>query len=457
MTRTLWTVLVRSLTLAGAGLFMTSIATAQVEPPEPPADSNAGAARPNDYDQRESTLVRDNSTTRATERYEDRGEPSSAERTQPRTSEERPESARDDEARDSSRGRQSTFDDPQEFRDAAQETQRTSRDEFSDRTRDFDRPSSRDREFGRDTRDGEMRRDDSNTRFVPDPRPGRMSESQASGDFDLDRVRSADIGLWFDRSTADGLVINDVGSGAISRLGLREGDRIYSVNGARVDSEAAFVRMLFDPRWRNQRVHVIIYCHGRPWTVYVQPGVLVEEYATVAYDPLDEWGLVLDDRYDYYVVVWRVRPRSPAFYSGLRAGDVIVNWQGRRLAGPDDFVRLASQSRLSDVSLDISRNRQTWRIDLDLSDVGARTSARTSLRPDFDAGAGVGASVRGRADLDDGAPVRAGTGTRVEADPNAGPRTGRRFETRSVEVPGIPSGVRGQGSTRSSMFGGRRP
>ena len=39
-------------------------------------------------------------------------------------------------------------------------------------------------------------------------------------------------------------MINDIGTGAISRLGFREGDRIYSVNGVCVDSEAAFVRTL---------------------------------------------------------------------------------------------------------------------------------------------------------------------------------------------------------------------
>jgi C-terminal processing protease CtpA/Prc len=329
-----------------------------------------------------------------------------------------------------------------------------------------------------------------------------MSESQASGDFQVDRVRSADIGLWFDRSTAEGLVINDLGSGAISRLGFREGDRIYSVNGVRVDSEATFVRTLFDPRWRDQRVNVIIYRHGRPWTVYVQPSVLVQEYTTVTNDPLDDWGLVLDDRYDDYVVIWRVRPRSPAFYAGLRAGDVIVNWQGRRLSGPDEFVRLAGQGSFNDVALDINRNRQTRRIDLDLSGVGARTSARTSLRPDFDAAGG--ATIRGPARVNAGADVDADVdlrpgirgGARTGAELEGNLRTGSRFDSTidgrleghpdgrldrtdnrslfpsnapsgvptpgtgvrgTVEVPGVTGGVRVQGSTRDGIFGGRRP
>jgi hypothetical protein len=465
-----WPVWGRTIALAGLGLFVTPLAWAQDEPPEPPGASDAPPTAADDSDQREDKSDRDNPPAEATERDD---------RDPDRAAEERPQ-PRDPDRR--------TFDDPDAVRDAARDTER-------------DRGEPRD---SRESRDPADRRDDSNTRFVPDPRPGRMSESQASGQFEVERVRSADVGLWFDRSTADGLIINDLGTGAISRLGFREGDRVYSVNGVRVDSEAAFVRTMFDPRWRDQRVNVIIYRHGRPWTVYVQPAALVQEYTTVAYDPLDDWGLVLDDRYDDYVVVWRVRPRTPAYYAGLRAGDVITTWQGRRLTGRDDFVRLAGQGGFNDLALDISRNRQTRRIDLDLSDL--RTSTRTSLRPDFEADMGV----RGSAGVRGGAGVRAGVTPgvdidarpgiradgRVEADVDRGLRTGGRFEgtidgriegqpdgrldrpaTRglfpsnapsgtptpgtgvrgTIDVPGVPGGVRVEGDTRRGIFGGRRP
>jgi hypothetical protein len=363
--------------------------------------------------------------------------------------------------------------------------------------------SQGDREIPADNQRDVPRNDD--THYVPDPRPGGMSEPQPN--FDVERVRSADIGIWFDRSTADGLIINDVGAGAISRVGFREGDRIYSVNGVRVDSEAAFVRTLLDPRWRNERVSVVIYRHGRPWTVYMQPSVFVQEYSTVAYDPLEDWGLVLDDRYDDYVVVWRVRPRSPAFYAGLRAGDVIVNWQGRRLASRDDFIRLAGQGRLSEVALDINRNRQLRRIDLDLSGLEARATSRTSLRPDLDAagGATAGGTIRVPSGVQTGVTsggavdgnvvVPEGAGVRSSAELQGRVRTGSRFESTidgrlegspdgrldrtnnrslfpsnapsgaptpnvvprgTVEVPGVPGGVRVQGSTRGGLIGGRR-
>jgi hypothetical protein len=461
MTLKHWPVWGRMIALAGVGLLVASIASAQFEPPEPPGENDSAQTR-DDSDPPENKRDSDNSTPRATERSDLRGRAASPERAQPRD--------RDDGPRDPDRQRR-TLDDPNEFRDATRATERDKRDELSDR-------------------DGQPSRDDSSTRYVPDPRPGGMSEPQASGDFEVDRVRSADIGLWFDRSTADGLIINDIGTGAISRLGFREGDRIYSINGVRVDSEAAFVRTLFDPRWRDQRVNVIIYRHGRPWTVYIQPSLFVQEYNTVAYDPLDDWGLVLDDRYDDYVVVWRVRPRSPAFYAGLRAGDVIVNWQGRRLSGRDEFVRLAGEGGLNDLALDINRNRQTRRIDLDLSGVSARTSARTSLRPDFDAaganmGTRGGASVRARVDPNTGdlevqPEIRTGSrfnGTidgRLEGQPDGRldrsnnrtmfpnnapsgaptPGTGVRG---TIEVPGVQGGVRVEGDTRRGIFGPRRP
>lgn len=384
------------------------------------------------------------------------------------------ESARDTarEGREDARDvRRSAFEDADDFRDAARDSSRDARDadarsddpdrdisvsqdrEF-DRDREIDRRADFDRredgaEFDRrdsarsdvdvqnrtsaefDRRDSDLRSD---SRFSSGARvDSRRSDSRLSSDtrtsseFRVNDIRSADVGLWFDRSTSDGLIINDIGTGAISRFGFREGDRIYSVNGVRVDSETDFVRTLFDPQWRGQRANVIIYRHGRPWTVYVQPQLLVQEYTTVAYDPLDDWGLVLDDRYDDHVVVWRVTPRSPAFYAGLRPGDVITTFQGRRISGRDDFVRLVGQGGLRDVALDISRNRQLRRVDLDLSGVGARTSSRTSLRPDFDAATGV------RTDVDAGLRSGIDTGVRSDLDVRGRTGTGSRFDNTTID------------------------
>jgi hypothetical protein len=316
-----------------------------------------------------------------------------------------------------------------EFRDSDRFTDREFRDEdrFSDR--EFDRDSERvtdrdrqqfmdrdrlsDREFDRD-RDDRFSSDRSTV--TRDDRFRSDSRLRTSSDFRVDNIRPADIGLWFDRGTSDGLIINDIGTGVISRWGFREGDRIVSVNGVQVDSQRAFIDTLFDPRWRDQRASVVIYRHGRPWTVYMYPQQLISEYSTVAtYGPLEDYGLVLDDRYDDYVVVWRVFPRTPAYYAGLRPGDVITTFDGRRLTGRDDFVRWISRGNLDSVALGINRNRQARQIDLDLSQAGTfRTGTRTSLRPNVDASGRFDGTLDGR--IDDGAQFDSRTDARFDSD-----------------------------------------
>jgi hypothetical protein len=141
--------------------------------------------------------------------------------------------------------------------------------------------------------------------------PGRSSRQ----DFDVNSVRSADVGLWFNRSNRSGLVVNDVASsGPIARLGFREGDRIVSVNGYRVRDERQFVRDLFDEEYRDERVPVIVDRGGTQRTIYVEPSTLVEHYVSSSsnQDPLEQFGIVLDDRYNNRLVVWKVIPRTPA-------------------------------------------------------------------------------------------------------------------------------------------------
>lgn len=361
-------------TLAGLGLFVAA-SPAQVAPPESPgADAETEVKVDNDEAKAEidrAAAPAEEARSEARDASQDfrdaaRETTRDARRATGRVDEETRETARDlrTQARDAA----------DDAREAGRNVRRETREEFDD-ARDDIRDTTRDMRRDRTDRDG---------RF--EGRAEARSDARADADFQIDSVRSADFGLWFDRGSDEGLVINDIGTGVVSRWGFREGDRIYSVNGIRVDDERDFVRTLFDNRWRNQRANVVIYRHGRPWTVYVHPSQLVTEYSTVAYDPLESYGLFLDDRYDDYVVVWRVTPRSPAYYAGLRAGDVITTFDGRRLAGRDDFVRYIGQDGLDSVRLDISRNRQARRVDLDLSSrAGVRGEARTSLRPNLDA------------------------------------------------------------------------
>jgi predicted metalloprotease with PDZ domain len=193
--------------------------------------------------------------------------------------------------------------------------------------------------------------------------------------------RSADIGLWFDRGTRDALVISDIASsGPITRFGFREGDRIISVNGTRVSSEQQFVQYLVSPRVMNQRVQVIVWRNNQQVPIWVEPWVLVQETTVAQTDPLETYGVVLDDRYSY-PVVWRVLPRSPAYYAGIRSGDVIVAWSGQYVYNPDDLVTLAQQQSGEEIAVQVSRNRQLRQLTLDASD---SQSSRTALRPDFD-------------------------------------------------------------------------
>src|SRR5262249_33306802 len=58
--------------------------------------------------------------------------------------------------------------------------------------------------------------------------------------------------------------------------------------------------------------------------------------------PLEQFGVILDDRFDDRVVVWRVIPGSPAFYAGFQPGDVVTT-----LSGQPFRTRLAFERELS--------------------------------------------------------------------------------------------------------------
>jgi hypothetical protein len=278
--------------------------------------------------------------------------------------------------------RDSARDAVRDTRQDARDTARDARDEFRD-TRDSTRQQLDDRR-DTDRRDTDRRDAD---------RDGR--DRAADVDFRADNVRAADFGLWFSRSTANGLVIADIGSNSvITRFGFRAGDRIISVNGQRLTTERQFIDFLFDPQFRNRRVEVIVFRGGAQTVLYVEPAVLIQDYTTVTVDPLEEYGIVLDDRYPNHVVVWKVLPRSAAFYAGIRPGDMIVVWSGRRVGHPREFATLVQQGGARGaIDIQVSRNRQ-------LRDLQLEMGARTALRPNLDVDA------RGNVDVDRVLPGR---------------------------------------------------
>jgi C-terminal processing protease CtpA/Prc len=212
-------------------------------------------------------------------------------------------------------------------------------------------------------------------------------EGAASGrsTFRSSDVRAPDIGLWFDRNDRNGLVISDISSkGAISRLGFHEGDRIVSVNGYRVNRETDFLNYLFANDVRDQRVKVIVDRNGGEEVVWVEPTTLIEDYNYVENDPLENFGVVLDDRYDDRIVVWKVIPQSPAYYAGLRAGDVFTTFHGRPVTTRQDFVRIIGDLREGEVPVQVRRGERVRDFAVDVPRFEARSERRTAMRPNYD-------------------------------------------------------------------------
>ena len=115
--------------------------------------------------------------------------------------------------------------------------------------------------------------------------------------------------------------------GAIASVGFREGDRIVSINGQAVASESAFLQALNNPAFANQNLSVVVLRSGQQQTLTIQPTLITQ--GMIAADPYYQYGVILDDSDPNRVVVQRVFPRTPAFYAGLRAGDVITTLGGQ--------------------------------------------------------------------------------------------------------------------------------
>ena len=249
------------------------------------------------------------------------------------------------------------------------------RDQDSDR----DRNSARsDRDDQANTRDRSGRDDDRNN----DNR-SRKADGGASREHSTrrDNMRGPDIGIWFNRSSRDRLVISDVSThGPIAKLGFREGDRIVSVNGQRITREDEFMRYLL--RSDSRRVTVIVLRDNREETIYIEPAVLVDDNEYAQVDPLERFGIILDDRYDDRIVVWRVIPRSPAYYAGFRPGDVIVTFSGRPYRTRTEFETGSRTWKTGDANVQIRRGEKTRELSVEIpnADRSDRRSERSQVR-----------------------------------------------------------------------------
>jgi S1-C subfamily serine protease len=196
-------------------------------------------------------------------------------------------------------------------------------------------------------------------------------------------VTSRDLGVTFGRATDRGLLIQDISRNAVlANIGLRRDDVIVSVADHRIRSERDFTRWLFAEDLRDETITIIVLRDDREVPIEVRPVTIIEELVLVQddYDPLQTFGVVLDDRRDREILVQRVIPESPAFVAGIRAGDVITTFRGRPVTGRQQFVQVLETVEPGEVAIGVNRNRQVQEFQVDLP----RFERRTSARPDFD-------------------------------------------------------------------------
>src|SRR5687767_12888593 len=139
-------------------------------------------------------------------------------------------------------------------------------------------------------------------------------------------LRSADFGIWFRPQSGGGRgsLVADVAEGSVfARAGIREGDSIISINGEPMKTETRLAELLTTAAPAGQPFNIIFVRDGQELSATLLPSAVIESVAVV--DPLYQVGLVLDPRVPTRLVIERVYPRTPAYYAGLRAGDVITS------------------------------------------------------------------------------------------------------------------------------------
>lgn len=197
----------------------------------------------------------------------------------------------------------------------------------------------------------------------------------------LRNLRTADLGLWFNNNTSvKGLVISDVAvEGAIAKAGFKEGDRIVSINSQPVATQEEFMRLLLAENLREQQATIVVMREGKEQSISLNAALLVHEMAT--HDPLWRSGIVLDDKDPNRVVVLKVYPRTPAFYAGLRSGDVITGVRGQRISRIADLVQ-GFASGTGNIGLQVNRANRDRDLEINTTDEAA--DIRTVLKPNAD-------------------------------------------------------------------------
>src|SRR5262245_3224759 len=197
----------------------------------------------------------------------------------------------------------------------------------------------------------------------------------------LPAIRPADIGLWLTPRPNDGLIITDLtANGVFATAGLREGDLIVSINGQPVTTETHVVQYLTGPAIGTDPIPVVVMRGGRQQTIVVQASLIAKSIG--AYDPLYQYGIVIDDRNPNQIVVRSVYPRTAAYYAGLRAGDVITTVGDQSITNIAILAQVLSRASAV-VLVQVVRGGLPREIRLDPLLIVDGT-ARTALRPTID-------------------------------------------------------------------------
>ena len=277
---------------------------------------------------------------------------------------------------------------PGAVRDAARDAREGVRDTARD-ARDAARDTARDaRGTVRDAREGV--RDtvrDAARDTVRDVRGSVNASANARANLRWQDMRAADLGLWFNSSAGanvnNGLVIADVATqGPIAKLGFQEGDRIVSVAGRNITRQADFIPYLYSSNVAGGRVPIVINRGGQQQTIYMEPQVFLTHASSYQSDPLDQMGIVADDRVQDKAVVLRVMPRSPAYYGGLRSGDIITSLNKQPVSNVAELSQLAAKAEPGPIALEVQRGDRGRMLEVDFQ--APNTEARSALRPNLD-------------------------------------------------------------------------
>jgi predicted metalloprotease with PDZ domain len=201
----------------------------------------------------------------------------------------------------------------------------------------------------------------------------------AAGSVQGQMLRGPDVGVWFNTQrgtsgTNELIVAQLADDGVFALAGLREGDRLVSINGRPIGSEAKFVEILTLLGTGNQVVNFVVIRDRQPQTLALNGSAVMRGVATP--DPLYQAGLIIDERNRTLLIVQRVFPCTPAFYAGLRQADVITSINGQPISS---LAELTKPLRLGgNLSLLVTRNEQTRQMTMSVAPERAMRSAARS-------------------------------------------------------------------------------